>query len=137
MESFLKTQIQCFITMFTLYILATSVANAKTFSIATREFAHVSLIETELKRGVSTKEDVRRILGDPSGFGGAILPTSVKANNIWFYEDMATTGIASAQGGFMEMRMRMQYLLIFFDNDTFDGFMWWTNVEEAHGGIEN
>lgn len=94
-------------------------------------FPDVSRIETDLKRGVSTKGEVRRLLGTPTGFGGAIWPPDHRVFNVWYYEDMEVTGMQSGAEGVIEINTRQQLLTIFFDKDKYDGFMWTTNVIPA------
>ncbi len=105
----------------------------------TGAFPEVGRIESELQRGVSTRMDTQRLLGAPDGFGDSLLPgrpkqgsgwryEDLKARDIWYYEDVEVTGTQSAGGGVMHIDIRQQVLLIFFDGEKFDGFMWFTNT---------
>ena len=99
------------------------------FSVANAEdFPDVSLIEKSLKRGISTKEDVRNLLGNPDGFGTAIWPPDHRFFRVWYYEDMRVVGMRSVEGGVQELNMRHQILTIYFDGENYDGFNWTSNV---------
>ena len=65
--------------------------------MTTGAFTQVAGIESELKRGVSTKEDVRRVLGAPKGGGSAIVPPDRQQREVWFYEDIEVLNITSSR----------------------------------------
>lgn len=93
-------------------------------------FTKVSLIEKELKRGVSRKSEVRTVLGTPKGFGAALLPLRLPERlqrEVWYYEDIELKD-AKFQEGTIHARFRQQVLVVFFDGDVFDGYMWFTNA---------
>lgn len=102
-----------------------------TVSTFAGQFPDVSRIEIDLKRGVSSKAEVRRLLGTPTGFGGAIWPPDHRVFNVWYYEDMEIAGMQSGDEGVTEINMRQQLLIIFFDKDKYDGFAWTTNLIPA------
>lgn len=115
--------------------LACPVSQAQT-TLGTGAFVNAPAIEKQLRRGESKKADVQRILGVPNGTGGAdMLPyAAVQAaslgdgpREIWFYDDIEVTDMASKQG-VMTMKVRQQILLVFFRGELFDGFLWTTNV---------
>lgn len=105
-----------------------------TTTVTTGAFPDVNRIERDLKRGVSTKIDVRRVLGAPSGSGGSLFPTITGLHEgrrqVWFYDDVEATG-TTQQGDFIQLDVRQQILLVFFEREKFDGFMWFTNVEHS------
>lgn len=94
----------------------------------TGAFRQVARIDEELKRGVSTREDVRRVLGPPNGGGSAILPPDRILRDVWFYEDIEVLNAVSPKPGFVRMDVRQQILLVFFDEEVFDGYMWFSNA---------
>jgi len=100
-------------------------------------FRDTRRIETELEKGRSTKEDVRRILGAPTG-SGAVFLASVQERplEMWFYQDIELTGIKSSKGQF-DLEMRQQILLLFLRDGLFDGFMWFSNAEAATGWVKD
>lgn len=98
--------------------------------VTTGAFVHVNRLDTDLQRGVSTKMDVRRVLGAPKGTGGAIIPTDPKHREIWYYEDIEMKDIKKEEGVF-KVNMRQQVLFVVFDKGVYDGYMWFTNVGEA------
>jgi len=102
-----------------------------TTKVTTGAFTQVGRLETDLRRGVSTKMDVRRVLGAPKGFGGSALPTDPKPREVWFYDDIELTDLKSDVSGVYRVSMRQQILLVFFDKEVFDGFMWVSNAGVA------
>ena len=115
--------------------LAFAVAPAFAQTIGTGAFPKVGGIETQLKRGVSKKADVQRVLGIPNGSGGALLPgfgdrsEQVDAYQIWYYEDIEATDITSEEN-VMKMKMRQQILAVFFKGEVFHGYFWATNASD-------
>ncbi len=100
--------------------------------ITTGAFTQTSRIESELKRGVSTKMDVQRLLGTPKGAGSAVFPVDPRPREAWYYGDIEMTNMQS-EAGIYRVKMRQQILLVFFEKGVFDGFMWWSGTGEAQG----
>ena len=99
--------------------------------LTTGAFRNAGAIETTLKRGVSTKADVQRLLGVPNGTGAAAFPTLRRETfEIWYYEDIETTD-TKAVGAVLEIQMLQQIMLVFFNNGVFDGYMWTSNAATA------
>jgi hypothetical protein len=92
----------------------------------TGAFTEVNRLETNLKRGVSTKSDVQRVLGAPMGSGSALFPTDPMAREIWSYHDIELTDVKLYH--VIQLDMRRQILLVFFRKEVFDGFMWYSNL---------
>lgn len=132
--------------------LALATADVRAADLGTGAFRATQTIETQLKRGVSTKADVQKLLGVPNGSGAAVLPSLafnrervVKASEagvssapdfgqreIWYYEDVAMTDMKSTSAGYVA-NLRQQILLVFFMGDVFDGYLWTTN--SASGNV--
>jgi len=74
----------------------------------------------DLTPRVSTKADVLRVLGSPRGYGMARLAEVSGPRTIWYYE--------STDASLAEIKLAM--LLVFFDGELFDGYMWFTALEE-------
>jgi hypothetical protein len=107
-------------------------------TVTSGPFRQLSLLETDLRRGVSTKMDVQKVLGIPNGFGGAFLPTDPIRGNfqtfeVWFYDDIEITGAQSEGGGIIRANLRQQILQVFFKESFFDGFFWSSNSGVAIG----
>jgi hypothetical protein len=82
-----------------------------------------SVLETDLQRGISTMEDVRRLFGDPNGEGGMLLiPRDPKPLNVWFYEKIE---IALEDN---QMDVKQDVMLIFFKGGRFDGYWWFSDA---------
>ena len=99
--------------------------------LTTGAFTQVARIDSELERGVSTKEDVQRILGPPKGGGSAIVPPDRGLREVWFYDDIELLNVTSPKPGIMKMDVRQQILLVFFQEGVFDGFMWFSNAAKT------
>ncbi len=56
--------------------------------VTTGAFTQPARLESDLKRGVSTKRDVQRVLGTPKGSGRTVLPTDPRVREFWYYEDI-------------------------------------------------
>lgn len=103
----------------------------------TDAFRDARLLETQLKKGVSTMEDVKRILGEPTG-SGAVFLASVQPGpqEIWFYQDIELTDIKSSQGQ-LDLKIRQQILVVFVRDQLFDGFMWFSNADATTGWVKD
>lgn len=77
-------------------------------------------LDTALKAGVSTQADVRAVLGDPVGKGGAQLPFHETPRIAWTYFSERGS-LDMVLGGLNDERV---YCFVFFDGDRFDGYMW-------------
>ena len=96
--------------------------------VGTGAFRQVERVETGLVRGQSTRMDVRRVLGPPNGRGHSLLPPDLRPRDVWFYFDTRAEDIRFEGGGNARMRLRQQILIVFFEQDLFDGFMWYSTV---------
>lgn len=96
----------------------------------TGAFVNVNRLDTDLQRGVSTKMDVRQMLGAPNGMGGASLPTDPKQREVWYYASIEMKDMKREEGVF-KVNMRQQVLLVFFEKGVYDGYMWFTNTGKA------
>lgn len=82
----------------------------------------IRLIDERLHPGASTRNDVQTLLGNPNGYGGALLPTDQRLHDVWFYNFIESTATVSQRTG--SMNLQMDFLLIFFENEVYDGHMW-------------
>jgi hypothetical protein len=111
---------------------------AEITKVATTDAFHdTKLLETELKRGVSTAKDIERLLGKPTG-SGAVLLSSIGPNpeEMWFYQDMEMTDFRSS-AGVLQVDFRQQVLVILLRDDLFDGFMWFSNSDKATAWVKD
>jgi len=121
-----------------LLLLAAALVAGCAGQATTGAFTQTNRIAGELQRGVSTRMDVRRVLGTPKGSGNAVFPfpTDWKPREVWYYEDLEVTdvrkeGMDGKGGGIWRASVRQQILLVFFEKGVFDGFMWWSNAGDA------
>lgn len=100
-------------------------------------FQNVGRIETQLRRGISTQEDVRRLLGVPTGNGGALFPTMTRTDQVWSYEnvEMELVGSSNDPTPAVKAKQRWEVILIFFDGNIYDGFMWFTSGAETAAAV--
>ena len=85
----------------------------------------VDRIETELQRGISTTGDVVRVLGRPAGRGGYLAIMDGIPRDVWYYHDI-NTSLIDTKDSVMRMHTHTQVLLVFFADDRFDGYKWFT-----------
>jgi hypothetical protein len=106
-----------------------------TSAAAAAAVRNASRFETEFKRGVTTQEEVRRVFGNPTGTGGAFYPTARKPIEVWAYEnvEMEIVGTTRDPSPAIQAKQRWDVVLIFFDGNLYDGFMWYTSGTEATG----
>lgn len=100
-------------------------------------FRDTRQLEVALIKGVSTRDDIKRVLGDPTG-AGAIFLSSVQQSpgEILFYQDIELTDIKSSQGQ-LDLKIRQQILVVFIRDQLFDGFMWFSNADAATGWVKD
>lgn len=116
--------------------LAACAETPQRFSTA-EAFRDTRLLETQLKKGISTMEDVRRLLGNPTGSGAVFLASvQPKPQEIWFYQDIELTDI-KASSGQVDVKIRQQILVVFVRDQLFDGFMWFSNADAATGWVKD
>ena len=100
-------------------------------------FRDTKRLETQLRRSVSTADDICRVLGEPTGRGAALLPrVHDRPQEIWFYQDIELTDIKAIQGQ-LDLIMRQQILLVFVRDGFFDGFMWFSNTDAATAWVKD
>jgi hypothetical protein len=92
-------------------------------------FPALGAVESVLKRGVSQRT-VRNALGEPVGFGHARIPPSHVALEIWYYEDIELED-AVPVNEYVNVEMRQRILLVFFEGDKLEGFIWTSNKGEV------
>ncbi len=119
---------------FTSIALLASHLHAQT--VGTGVFPDTALIEQHLRRGVSKKDDVQRLLGVPNGTGRSEIarpegkgeqPMGNGPREIWYYDNIEVTDTRSGAGT-IDMSLRQQILLVFFKMDIFDGYLWTSNA---------
>jgi len=106
-----------------------------TQAVTSGPFARADRIASDLHRGVSTKADVERLLGQPNGRGMTLLPTQDRSRELWTYLNVQT-GDAKQEGRTMgvatvRVDVRQQQIYVFFDGDRFDGYMWAIDVGQV------
>ena len=100
-------------------------------------FRDTKRLETELKKGGSTKEDVKRVLGEPTGIGAVFMARAQQEpQEMWFYQDIELTDIKGSKGQ-LDLKVRQQILVVILRDGLFDGFMWFSNDETATGWIKD
>ena len=113
-------------------VLVCSLVSCTPEKVVQGPFLKLSAIETELKKGVSTKMDVQRIMGSPQGLGGAVFPVTAEEHEVWYYQNIQIDNIVSQQS-YITMDMHQKVLLVFFSKGLFDGFLWFTGTIKGAG----
>jgi len=98
--------------------------------VTTGAFVQVNRLDTDLQKAVSTKMDVRQMLGAPNGMGDAIFTIDPKQREIWYYENVEMKDFKREEG-VIKVDVRQQVLLVFFEKGVYDGYMWFTNTGKA------
>ena len=78
----------------------------------------VTVLETKLLMGQSTRQDVLDALGEPYGNGSEMLPLRNAPRPTWSYY-YGEGNLKDARG---------MFLFVFFDNDRYDGYMWFSSL---------
>lgn len=100
-------------------------------------FHDTQLLETTLKRGESTEKDIELLLGKPTGTGAVLLSSiGPSPEALWFYQDMELKDI-KATAGTLEVVFRQQVLVVLVRDGLFDGFMWFSNSDEATAWVKD
>ena len=75
--------------------------------------------------GKSTQQAVQAALGAPDGQGRSMLPWQKAARSVWsyYYEE----GIVDLGGD--KSDSRRTFLFVFFDEDRFDGYLWFSSLK--------
>jgi len=116
-------EIHKLITWLLCLLILVFIAGCAVHKTTRKEAFNFSVLETDLQRGISTVEDVRRLFGEPNGQGGMLLILKdPKPLNVWFYEKMEFT----AEGN--QMDVKQDVLLIFFKGGRFDGYWWFSDA---------
>ena len=86
----------------------------------------IDALETTLKIGISTQQDVIAVLGKPSGKGGSFLPVDDKSRSAlsYYYEE----GTVNAESGRVHVVTNRVFLWVYIGHDRYDGYMWFTTL---------
>ncbi len=78
-----------------------------------------------LEVGKSTQQAVQAALGAPDGRGRTMLPWQKASRTVWtyYYEE----GVVDLGGG--QSDDRRTFLFVFFDEDKFDGYLWFSSLK--------
>ncbi len=90
---------------------------------------NIDVLEESLQIGESTPADVLAVLGKPNGEGVTMLPVDADARKMWsyYYEEGS---VRVLDGGHIDADMRRTFLFIYFDDDSYDGYMWFSSLRQ-------
>ena len=115
-----------------LVIVLSFLAACGTFQLRVGNRPDINLLENSLRLGESTRADVLATLGEPIGRGMARLPVDPRPNAgaMWsyYYEEGLVRDILSQQPSVEGRRI---FLFIFFEGDTYDGYMWFSSLPKV------
>lgn len=85
----------------------------------------IDVLNKTLEVGKSTQQAVQAALGAPDGRGRSMLPWQSAPRTLWsyYYEE----GLVDLGGGPSDDRRI--FLFVFFDEDRFDGYMWFSSLK--------
>lgn len=86
----------------------------------------LAVLDQRLSLGRSTPEDVLALLGPPQGTGQMLFPYDDKPRTMWSYE--YSEGFY--RNGEKTADLRMLQLLVLFDEDRYDGYIWFSSLRE-------
>jgi len=86
----------------------------------------IGALEKSLRIGESTSKDVMSVLGEPFGKGRIMLPIDPKPRTMWTYY--------YGEGDLQDARG--VYLFVHFDEDRYDGYMWFASLPVAGGAAK-
>ncbi len=129
------------------YLLASSlavgsmaIAGCTPLQVATRPMPSMEPLKSDLVRGVSTRADVQRLLGEPSGNGSSVLPPDLSARDVWFYQEVKVEDFKTEKAGsgvhaetYIRANITQKILLVFFKGELYDGYMWYSNAGAVEG----
>jgi hypothetical protein len=72
-----------------------------------------------LNRGITSKADVLKAIGEPRGYGQVYLAPDLEPRKIWFYEYTEVQG----------KKIVIKILLVFFDEELYDGYLWFSSAQ--------
>lgn len=96
-------------------LLASGCADLR-IRIGTRPDTNV--LERSLRLGESSAADVLAMLGEPTGKGRTMLPIDTRPRTMWSYH---------YEEGDLKDARRI-FLFIYFDEDRYDGYMWFSSL---------
>jgi hypothetical protein len=101
-----------------LVIIAAGQLSACDINIRAGTKPNVLALESNLKPGLSTEQEVLKALGDPVGKGREMMPFMAAPRDTWtyYYE----------QGDLNDDRRL--FLFVFFANGKYDGYMWFSSL---------
>jgi hypothetical protein len=88
----------------------------------------VAALEQRLQVGQSGVEDVLAALGPPHGRGRTMLPFDDAARTTWSYS-YGESSVNMGVGG-TEADVRRLMLFVFFRDDQYDGYLWFSSLKE-------
>jgi hypothetical protein len=117
-------------------LAAAGPALAQTVDLTTGPFRDTAALESAWRAGITTPDEVRRLVGPPNGAGSFLGVIDYRPFNIWFYDDVAVVGATAQSGtGIVNIQSRQQFLMVFFRDDRYQGHMWFSNDSRGTGWL--
>jgi len=105
--------------LFAIVILLSVAVNGCSIDVRMGRRPDVQVIEKNLRLQESTSRDVLAVLGEPFGKGKAMLPGFHSTPKIMWSYYYGEANLKDARG---------MYLFVFFDQDRYDGYMWFSSL---------
>ncbi len=111
---------------------------ARSSGVSSGPFRNTEALESAWKSGVSTPDDVRRLVGAPTGSGSFVGIVDYRPYDIWFFDDIEildAKGVSGATPPTIEATFRQQFLMVFFRDGRYQGHMWFSNDGAVTGWV--
>jgi len=105
--------------LFAMVILLSIAISACSIDVRMGRQPDVQVLEKNFRIGESTSADVLAALGEPFGKGKAMLPGFHSTPKIMWSYYYGEASLKDARG---------MYLFVFFDQDRYDGYMWFSSL---------
>ncbi|MBI2876415.1 MAG: hypothetical protein HYY20_06000 [Candidatus Tectomicrobia bacterium] len=112
-----------------LLILISTLAACTTLQVrAGGKRPNPEVLEKTLRPGESTPADVLAALGEPDGKGREMLPVGRTPRTLWsyYYEEGSLENMGLVINKLKDSRRI--FLFVFFDQDRYDGYMWFSSL---------
>jgi hypothetical protein len=107
--------------LFAMVILLSIAMSACSIDVRMGRRPDVQVLEKNLRLRESTSADVLAALGEPFGKGKAMLPVFHSTPKLMWSYYYGEANLKDARG---------MYLFVFFDQDRYDGYMWFSSLSK-------
>jgi len=112
-----------------LLILSFSMIGCSQITYHAGKQTDIKILDSVLRLGESTPEEVKTVLGEPVGEGKIMLPIDPKPRDFlsYYYEEGT---VKREEGGGVTAESRRMFLFVYFDKGRYDGYMWFSSLPQ-------